>query len=37
MIEAVDGVLWVMGTKDLLRFDGQRWERIAFPGNDPVR
>ena len=37
MIEAVDDVLWVMGAKDLLRFDGDNWERIAFPGNDPIR
>jgi hypothetical protein len=31
-IEAVDGVLWVVGMKDLARFDGRRWERIAVPG-----
>ncbi len=36
-VDAADGVLWVMGTKDLLRFDGQRWERFDLPGNDPVR
>lgn len=24
-------VLWVMGEKDLLRFDGKTWERIEFP------
>lgn len=28
-----DEVLWVMGEKDLLRFDGETWERIAFPPN----
>ncbi|MEF2074933.1 hypothetical protein [Consotaella aegiceratis] len=32
-----DEVLWVMGSKDLLRFDGTRWERIDFPGNDRLR
>ena len=37
MIEAVDGVLWVMGSKDLLRFDGEIWQRITFPGNGPVK
>ncbi|BCH68002.1 hypothetical protein RvVAT039_pl08350 (plasmid) [Agrobacterium vitis] len=36
-VEAVDGVLWVMGRKDLLRYDGTHWERIDFPGNDPLR
>ncbi|ACM39785.1 MULTISPECIES: hypothetical protein [Rhizobium/Agrobacterium group] len=36
-VEAVDGVLWVMGRKDLLRYDGTHWERIDFPGNDLLR
>ncbi|BCH62450.1 MULTISPECIES: hypothetical protein [Rhizobium/Agrobacterium group] len=36
-VDAVDGVLWVMGRKDLLRYDGTHWERIDFPGNDPLR
>ncbi|ACM39786.1 MULTISPECIES: hypothetical protein [Rhizobium/Agrobacterium group] len=36
-VEAIDGVLWVMGRKDLLRYDGTHWERIDFPGNDPLR
>jgi|SRR5215472_218409 len=31
-IEAADGVLWIVGLKDLARFDGRRWERIAVPG-----
>ena len=31
-IEAVDGALWVIGMKDLVRFDGRRWERIPVPG-----
>ncbi len=31
-MEAVGGVLWVVGMKDLVRFDGDRWERIAVPG-----
>ncbi|WP_337267443.1 hypothetical protein [Oryzifoliimicrobium ureilyticus] len=36
-VAAVTDALWVMGTKDLLRFDGSTWERIHFPANDPVR
>ena len=30
-IDDCDDALWVLGTKDLLRFDGARWERIAHP------
>jgi hypothetical protein len=31
-IEAVDGVLWIVGMKELVRFDGRRWDRIPVPG-----
>jgi hypothetical protein len=31
-VEAVDGVLWAFGAKDLVRFDGRQWERIPVPG-----
>lgn len=34
--QAVDGVLWSMGTKDLARFDGTRWERFHHPDNPPI-
>lgn len=36
MLQAVDGVLWSIGYRDIARFDGARWERIAFPGNPPI-
>jgi len=36
-IQAVDDVLWVLGSKDLLRYDGKRWERIEHPLNPPRR
>jgi len=29
--EAVDDVLWVVGQKDIFRFDGNEWERIEHP------
>ncbi|GAK73313.1 hypothetical protein RRU01S_35_00220 [Agrobacterium rubi TR3 = NBRC 13261] len=31
-----DEVLWVMGEKDLLRFDGKTWERILFPSSETM-
>jgi hypothetical protein len=36
VIDSADDVLWVVGSKDLLRFDGESWERIDYPDNDPV-
>jgi hypothetical protein len=33
-IESVDGVLWAVSPKDILRYDGSVWERIPYPGND---
>lgn len=37
VVNAVDGVLWSVGTKDIARFDGRTWERIDFPDNPPIR
>lgn len=36
VLQSVDGVLWSIGYRDIVRFDGTRWERIAFPGNPPI-
>lgn len=36
-LKVVDGVLWSIGYADIARFDGTDWERIAFPGNPPIR
>lgn len=36
-LTARDGIIWAVATKDMIRFDGRRWERIDFPGNDPIR
>jgi hypothetical protein len=33
-IEEAGGVLWAVSPKDILRFDGSTWERIAWPDND---
>lgn len=35
-VDAAGGMLWVVGTKDVLRFDGQRWERIDHVDNPPL-
>lgn len=36
-VDSVDGVLWVVGSKDILRFDGKTWERIDHVDNKPIR
>lgn len=36
VLQAVDGVLWSIGYRDIARFDGTSWERIVFPGNPPI-
>jgi hypothetical protein len=36
-VDSADGVLWVVGSKDVLRYDGQRWERIDHVDNPPIR
>jgi hypothetical protein len=30
-VDARDGVLWVIGSTTLARFDGKSWERIKLP------
>ncbi len=35
--DAGAGVLWAVGLKDVVRFDGKSWERIDFPFNPPIR
>lgn len=35
-VDHVDGVLWSIGINDLARFDGQHWERIQHPDNEPI-
>lgn len=35
-IEQKDGVLWVLSYKKLIRFNGDVWERIKHPLNDPI-
>jgi len=30
-VDAGAGVLWAVGSKDIVRFDGKTWERIDFP------
>lgn len=37
VVDAQHDVLWAVSLKDIVRFDGTRWERIDFPGNDPIR
>jgi|GEM_PF-1499602 len=34
VLQVVDDHLWSFGHRDIARFDGERWERIAFPGNE---
>jgi hypothetical protein len=36
-VDAKDGVLWMIGSKDLARFDGKHWQRIHAPRNPPIR
>lgn len=35
-VSAVEGVLWSVGAKDIARFDGNHWERIHHPDNQPI-
>ena len=30
-VDAVEGALWVVGSRSVVRFDGTRWERIEMP------
>lgn len=36
IVQAVDGVLWSMGSKDLARFDGSTWVRFHHPDNPSI-
>jgi hypothetical protein len=36
VVDAVDGVMWSIGEKDIARFDGKKWERIHHPDNPPI-
>lgn len=36
-VDSSHGVLWAMSLKDIVRFDGNTWERIDFPGHPPIR
>jgi hypothetical protein len=36
-VDVGDGLLWAVGLKDIIRFDGKTWERIDFPLNPPIR
>ncbi|MDR2128476.1 MAG: hypothetical protein LBP52_05365 [Burkholderiaceae bacterium] len=36
VVDACDGWLWSVGSKDIARFDGKRWERIHHPDNPPI-
>ncbi len=36
-VTSADGVLWTVGFRDILCFDGKTWTRIDYPGNPPVR
>ena len=35
-IEEKEGILWVLSYKKLIRFNGDVWERIKHPLNDPI-
>ena len=37
ILDAVDGVLWSIGYRDIARFDGRVWQRLDLPGNPPIR
>lgn len=37
IVEAVEGVLWSIGPKDIVRHTEKGWERIAHPDNPPIR
>lgn len=37
IVETVDNILWSMGSKDIARFDGVKWERFNHPDNPPIK
>ena len=36
-VDSVGKVLWSIGEKDIVRFDGSSWARIDHPDNPPIR
>ncbi|WP_437973377.1 hypothetical protein WMF11_31330 [Sorangium sp. So ce295] len=36
-VDSVGGALWVVGSKDIVRLEGSRWERIDHVDNAPIR
>lgn len=36
-VDAIDGVLWSIGSKDIAKFDGHVWTRIDHPDNPRIR
>ena len=36
-VDSVGSVLWSVGEKDIVRFDGSSWARIDHPDNVPIR
>lgn len=36
VVQAVDGVLWSFGFKDIVKYDGAKWIRINHPDNSPI-
>jgi hypothetical protein len=37
IVNSKDGVLWSIGFKDIVKFDGEKWERIHHPDNPPIK
>lgn len=37
VINSTEGVLWSIGIKDIVKFDGEKWERIYHPDNPPIK
>ncbi|MDR1848842.1 MAG: hypothetical protein LBQ75_02265 [Zoogloeaceae bacterium] len=35
-VDAKDGILWMIGSKDLARFDGTDWQRIEIPAKPKI-
>ena len=36
VVQSVEGVLWSLGSKDLVRLDGNAWQRFHHPDNPPI-
>jgi hypothetical protein len=36
IVDSCDGVLWSIGSKDIVRFNGKDWERIHHPDNAKI-